>query len=326
MVRVSVVIPAYNRAQTIECCLLSVCGQSVPAYEIVVVDDASSDDTCEIVERLALTHQNIVLYRLSERSGAQAARNHGIKNAKGDWIAFHDSDDEWVQNKLELQLHEVEHHGYDPFLVVHGDAWRCDGVSGQREYWNIPRVEGNTPFRTLLGRPGPLFPSFLTSKAALEKIGYLDESVPSYQEWDTAVRLATVCRFIHLREALFIYHLHKGDTISKDMGRDLDGYRYIANKHREAITAMFGANGYRAHVCINADRALRYGLPDKARLILRDAPGWSLSLQVLRLLAWLGAGSRAYVVLSGSWPLSSLLRHLCIVDKSRFKRLPGQAI
>lgn len=326
MPRVSVVIPAYNRAQTIERCLLSVCRQTVPAYEIVVVDDASSDDTCEIVERLAQTHGNIVLYRLAKRSGAQAARNHGIKKAKGDWIAFQDSDDEWVENKLELQLLEVDKYGHDPYLVVHGDAWRCDGITGEREYWRIPRMEGNTPVRTLLRSPGPLFPAFLTSKTALEKIGYLDESVPSYQEWDAAIRLAAVCRFIHLREPLFVYHLHGGDTISKDMARDLDGYRYIVNKHREGITAMFGANGYRAHVCINADRALRHGLPAKASEILHDVTGWTLSLQLLRSLAWLGIGRRSYVLITGSRPFVRLLKRLCTVEDGGLKVLSGQAI
>jgi glycosyltransferase involved in cell wall biosynthesis len=314
MTRVSVVIPAYNRAQTIERCLLSVCRQSVTPYEIIVVDDASTDQTCSIVEHLAATYSNIVLYRLMERSGAQAARNHGIRKAMGDWIAFQDSDDEWVGNKLELQLREVERYSCDPFLLIHGDAWRNEDADNDWRYWRIPTVDGSTPVVALLRGPGPLFPSFLTSKAALEHIGYLDESVPSYQEWDTAIRLAAVCRFVHLHEALFVYHLHAGETISKDMGRDLDGYGYIVNKHRQAIMEVLGVAGLRAHVGRSADRAMRYGLDREASAIMRDAPGWSLPLQVLRLLAWLGIGSQVYALLAGSPPLSSLLRRLWAVD------------
>ena len=93
MIRVSVVIPAYNRADTIGYCLESVCAQSYRTHEVIVVDDGSSDATAGIVNEFSSRDSMVRLCRSATRSGAQAARNVGIRHATGEWIAFQDSDD-----------------------------------------------------------------------------------------------------------------------------------------------------------------------------------------------------------------------------------------
>lgn len=99
---VSVIIPVYNRAATIQRAVDSVLRQSYKELEIIIVDDCSSDDTVRVVN--SYQDKRIKLICLSRNSGANTARNTGIRAAKGEYIAFQDSDDEWLENKLELQM------------------------------------------------------------------------------------------------------------------------------------------------------------------------------------------------------------------------------
>lgn len=99
---VSVVIPVYNRAQTIVEAIASVLAQTCQPLEIIVVDDCSTDDTVEAVERLSLP--NILIFTLARNSGGGVARNRGVAEARGDLIAFLDSDDLWEPTKLQIQV------------------------------------------------------------------------------------------------------------------------------------------------------------------------------------------------------------------------------
>ena len=119
-------------------------------------------------------------------SGAQVARNRGILEATSEWVAFQDSDDEWVPKKLERQVEALSRVNYDPMSVVHTDCWRYLVATGKKSLWSLPRVNGADVYRQLLSAPGPLFPTMLTSKAALERIGLLDKNVVSYRSWPTA--------------------------------------------------------------------------------------------------------------------------------------------
>ena len=104
MQSVSVVIPTYNRGELLKLTIRSILGQTVAPLEIIIVDDGSTDDTAEICASFG----PIVRYMGQRNGGVSAARNAGIRAAKGKWIAFCDSDDLWIQNKLELQLAAIE--------------------------------------------------------------------------------------------------------------------------------------------------------------------------------------------------------------------------
>lgn len=100
---VSVIIPTYNSINTINETLQSVRNQTYRNYEIVVVDDGSTDDTVELLR----TFDDIILVTQTNQ-GVSAARNRGVKEAKGDLIAFLDSDDLWHPQKLEIQINQAE--------------------------------------------------------------------------------------------------------------------------------------------------------------------------------------------------------------------------
>jgi len=281
---ISVVIPAYNRAATIAYCLDSVCNQTVAPDEIIVVDDCSTDGTADVVSGYARSHPTVRCVVLERNSGSQAARNRGIAEAMGAWIAFQDSDDEWIPDKLEKQVAALSKLEFEPMTVVHADAWRHDDDTGVRTEWHLPSCEGEA-IVGLLQAPGPVFPAIVASKKALQKIGLLDERVPSYQEWDTAIRLAKLCRFVHIREPLIVYHLHGGETISKDRKRIIDGYQFVVEKHRDAIVDVCGARIYARHIEANTLRAMRWGYFAEARDILARVPGNSRHIDLLKWMA-----------------------------------------
>jgi GT2 family glycosyltransferase len=101
---VSVVIATYNRAELLKLTIQSILGQTLRPLEIIIVDDGSTDDTAEMCAKFG----PIVRYMYQKNGGVSAARNAGIREARGEWIAFCDSDDLWVDNKLELQLAAIE--------------------------------------------------------------------------------------------------------------------------------------------------------------------------------------------------------------------------
>ena len=107
-VRTTVIIPAYNSGKTISRAIDSVLLQSVKDFEILIIDDASGDDTVEIVGKYAEDDARIRLYQQNTNRGAGIARSEGLKLARGKYIAFLDADDFWFDGKLEKQLAHME--------------------------------------------------------------------------------------------------------------------------------------------------------------------------------------------------------------------------
>lgn len=282
---ISVIIPAYNRAATVGRAINSVLGQSLPPMEILVVDDGSEDDTVRIAGGYVSSRVPVRCLVSGANSGAQAARNRGIREARGEWIAFLDSDDEWESNKLALQVGTLGKRDFRQDTVVHGDCWRQVEGRSDRELWRLPLVDGVAAHRQLLCGPGPMFQGLLVSKLALEQIGLLDENVPAYQEWDTALRLARACPFVHVREPLFTYHCQRSDSISKTFRRDLDGYHHVVEAHRQEILSGCGEEVYNAHHVWNAVRAMYRDFFPEARSSLKQVHDNGINVALLKWLA-----------------------------------------
>ena len=260
---ISVIIPMYNRSKTIIECLDSVCAQTFKNIEIIVVDDFSTDNSVDLVS--SYQDNRIKLIKLEKNSGAQVARNRGIIEAKREWIAFNDSDDLWEKDKLEIQTKELEKINFNKDTVIHSNCTCLDLINNKTWEWKVPKTYGLC-YKLLLERPAPLFPTILTSKKALLEIGLLDENVPSYQEWDTSIRLAKKCKFIHIEKPLFTYIFHDGETISKNNKRDIEGYLYIINKFKKELQEY---NFYEKHINQLSKRANSFSLFQEAEEILK---------------------------------------------------------
>ncbi len=119
--KVSVILPTYNRAHLIKRAIQSVLDQTYQNFEIIVVDDGSTDNTEEQVR--SFNNPKIRYIRYNENKGAAFARNAGIKASRGDYIAFQDSDDEWFPHKLQRQM-EAFKNASPEVGVVYTGSWR----------------------------------------------------------------------------------------------------------------------------------------------------------------------------------------------------------
>lgn len=256
-IRVSVVIPSYNREKTIKRCIDSAAFQTYVPFEIIVVDDGSDDATVEIVRSLMALDGRYACLNIIRQNhkGAQAARNIGILNAKGEYIAFLDSDDEWMPEYLETQIFYLNRMKRD--AVLYSDCVTYDERSKKKKVWRLPGTSGDM-YKFLLLHQAPMFPALFVKKDALIQIGLLDEDVAAYQEWETSIRLAKNNMFVHINKPLFLYHFHDGDTISKSQRKALKGYSYIIKKHRNEILKETGVKGMLTHYKRLAEMLLSY--------------------------------------------------------------------
>jgi glycosyltransferase involved in cell wall biosynthesis len=282
---VSVVIPAYNRDGCLEIAVRSVLAQSYQHFEIVIVDDGSTDNTAEIARRLVDESPRVRLLRHTIRKGAQAARNTGILAGRGQWIAFLDSDDRYLPDSVGIRLRAAASRGVD---VVHSE---CDVLraGSAPEPFGIPAIEGWV-YNELLRSPGPMFQGLLVSKTALERIGFLDETIVSYQEWDLAIRLAKHHAFAFVPESTFIYDCRSSDTISSNLSCAATGYAQVIYKHRWSVLRHLGPKALASHYDVAATFYSAAGREEDAIRCRKQSIAWwpfrpaSLARRIQRLL------------------------------------------
>jgi len=226
---VSIVIPTYNRADTIKKCLDSVLGQTYKNIEVIVVDDGSTDNTEEVVKRFGDPRIRYISYRTNK--GANHARNTGIKRAEGDLIALQDSDDEWHPKKIEKQV-EAYLSSTEEYKVIYSSlkSERSGGEFYMPEDWVHP-TEGDVRIPTLRGT----FVSTATimvEKGCFEEIGYFDEELPRLQDWDIGIRLSKKYKFKHVDEPLVMHRVSE-DSISSNFNSLAQALEIMLEKHRQ---------------------------------------------------------------------------------------------
>jgi len=258
-VSTSVIIPVRNRRELVLRSLNSI-HTDYSGGEIICVDDGSIDGTAVILENAAATLSTLRVVTHTSSAGAQTARNTGIRASRGDLIAFLDSDDEYLPQSIDLRLAAMRR---DNAPVVHSECLVVRHPDPTQRPYRTPALAGNVYARLLAG-PGPTYPALMMTRAAIESIGLLDESIVAFQEWDLAIRLAEHHRFAYVPEPTFIYHCHAGDTISKNRRRGADGYAQIVEKHSEAILRHLGCRGLATHAMRLADKYTQAGDNDAA--------------------------------------------------------------
>jgi glycosyltransferase involved in cell wall biosynthesis len=267
---ISVVIPAYNRANLMETVLRSVQLQTHKNWEAIIVDDGSVDKTSEVVGQLASKDPKVRYIRQPQNRGAQAARNAGIRAARGEWISFLDSDDHFLPHSLAVRLQTAL---AQKLSVVHSE---CNYVEedGAVKPYGIPAIVGRAYERLLRG-PAPLLQGLLVSKNALTRIGYLDESIVAFQEWDTFIRLAKHYEFGFVKEPTFLYDCRHSDSMSKNDLLGARGYEQVFHKHFTAILRLTGPSSLASHYHTAATWYRRGGDLAAARRCELKAGVWS---------------------------------------------------
>lgn len=217
---VSVVIPSYNRARLLPRAVNSVLGQTYPTIEIIIVDDGSSDDTPLVAAEL-VGEDPRVQYRRVPHRGAARARNVGIGAAKGDFLAFQDTDDEWDPEFIQRLLPQI----VEDECAVAFSSHRLVGPDGKESI--VPHRAIRNPRRRLAFGNVVSTQTVLMWRSLLAECGEFDESLPRFQDWDLWIQFLTKrsAVFRHVPTVLATLY-RQPDSISA--GRELDRMRALA--------------------------------------------------------------------------------------------------
>jgi glycosyltransferase involved in cell wall biosynthesis len=227
---VSVVIPAFNVSKFIEESVQSVLGQTYRPIEIIVVDDGSTDGTSSVLEKYSDTIKVVI----QENAGAGAARNRGILEATGEYVAFLDGDDVWFSAKLEKQI-EVFKRNKDVCLVSgKADCMDASGAAMDEDLNFRGDVYNRAMnfYEDLLFKGNPIWTSsVVVKKAALHTAGLFDESKKRSQDYDMWIRLAENNHFYILSEKLGQYRWLRSSLTHRDIGSEYEAQLEILKKH-----------------------------------------------------------------------------------------------
>jgi len=226
---VSVIIPTYNRAHLIGRAIQSVLNQTYQDFEIIIVDDGSTDNTEEVIKEYQEQDKRIRYIRHEKNKGGSAARNTGIKLTRGEYIAFQDSDDEWLPEKLEKQM-KVFENPPPKVGVVYTGFWRIE--NNKKIYipfsW-VKQKEGNIHKELLKGN-FVTTQSIVARKECFKKAGMFDEKLPRFQDWELVIRLSKYYDFKCIDEPLLISY-YTLDSISANNEGYIKALKLILSKH-----------------------------------------------------------------------------------------------
>ena len=235
---VSVVIPTYNRSHSIQESINSVLNQTYTAWEIIIADDCSQDNTEEVVRQIQ--DSRIRYYRLPENRGAGGARNFGVKKASGHLIAFLDSDDAWVEDKLEKQMEYWQQYPECGLIYsayeIKVPSGACYTIPNETEWDNL----AGDIFPRLLCQNTIGAPTVLLRKSVFQEVGGFDESMRSLEDWDFALKVAKKYPVGFVPEVLLKVAGSEGG-VSSNLGAYYQNRCYMLRKYRAdyLATGMF---------------------------------------------------------------------------------------
>ncbi len=209
MITVSVIIPTFDRLPFLERAVSSVLEQQQHADEIIVIDDGSQDGTADVVRT---QFPMVTLLRHDGNLGVSAARNTGIRKAKGDWLAFLDSDDEWLPTKLARQIEEIERH--EGCRLIHSnEIWIRRGrrVNPMAKHAKA----GGHIFRRCLPLCVISPSAVLVHHSVFQDVGVFDEALPACEDYDLWLRICSIMPVVFIDEPLILKHGGHDDQLSQ---------------------------------------------------------------------------------------------------------------
>ncbi|MEJ2024764.1 MAG: glycosyltransferase family A protein [Deltaproteobacteria bacterium] len=232
MIMVSVIIPTFNRAHLLGRALSSVLFQSFKAYEILVVDDGSTDSTQQMVQQFG---SNITYLPLGARLGVSAARNAGVRNSSAPFISFLDSDDYWLPEKLSVQLHYLKQHKHMDICQVE-ELWIRHGrrVNPKKKHRKPSGHIFSPSLKMCLVSPSAV----MMRRSLLEETGLFDETLPACEDYDLWLRIAARHSVPLIRKPLVMKTGGHDDQLSRRFpGMDRFRIRSLANLlHRNILS------------------------------------------------------------------------------------------
>jgi glycosyltransferase involved in cell wall biosynthesis len=257
MPKISAIIPTYNRAKYIGDAIESVLDQSHPVDEIIVVDDGSTDDTMEVLRKYP-----IVRYIRQENLGPAAARNRGSMEAKGDFIAFQDSDDVWLEEKTSIQMDLfAKNPGLDlVFSLMANVKSLQDAMEPEIKDLDVNNcLRGSNGvlenvFQLLVMENVIPTPTVMIRRKSFQEFGGFNTNLRIAEDYDLWLRLASVCQFGFVNRVLLKRRRHEGNLINDRIMRyscQIDvlqnmktRFHDLAEKHRLLIDQQISTWNY----------------------------------------------------------------------------------
>lgn len=232
MPRVSVIVPAYNAAQYLPIAVNSVVCQTYADWELIVVDDGSTDETSSLVHSCRPKLGARLRYVFQSNRGLPAARNTGIAQSRGEFIAILDSDDVWLPTRLARGVAIMDS---NPHVgLVHSRIARIDSGGGIVDYLAFPSryQAGKIALNIYTRRANILCPTVLLRKSCLDAVGAFDETMRATEDRDLWFRIAERYEIAYIDEVLAYYRVGHG-SMSSDPGRMLKAQLSFVQKHHK---------------------------------------------------------------------------------------------
>jgi glycosyltransferase involved in cell wall biosynthesis len=228
MPKASVIIPTHNRAEFLRSAISSVLKQTCQDFEIIVVDDASDDNTHEVVT--SFDGRDIKYIRHEVNKGDAGSRNTGILNSTGRYVAFLDDDDEWLPEKLQMQL-DVLGNSLPKVGGMYTGLFKVNKTTGKILGINIPEKRGELFQEMFIASP-IVTSCVVLRRQCFEKVGLFDERIPYNNDYDMWIRIAEQFHFECIKEPLVIYHAHEG-KLTTNLKLVLQGWEMVLEKYKE---------------------------------------------------------------------------------------------
>jgi glycosyltransferase involved in cell wall biosynthesis len=230
MPRVSVIVPAYNAATYLPHAIDSVVSQTFASWEIIITDDGSTDNTRAIVDSYRRTLGDKLQYTYQPNRGLPAARNTGMRGARGEFIALLDADDVWLPHRLERGVQAMD--SAPETGLVHGRVRRIDAQGSVIGELPVdPRyLSGRIAHYIYTRRAHIICPTVLFRKRCLDTAGWFDEGMRATEDRDLWFRIASHEQVTYIDEVLAHYRLSPS-SMTADLDRLLNGQLYFIGKH-----------------------------------------------------------------------------------------------
>ena len=268
---VSIIIPTYNRGYIIERAIQSILRQTYEAFELLIIDDGSDDDTQEVVKNIS--DERIRYIKCEKNRGPAAARNEGVRQSRYDYIAFHDSDDEWVEDKLEKQMQVLREAPADTGMVY--SSYETDAGQVFPQEW-VPKNQREGQMFPYLLRGNMIgTPTMLIRKACFVKLGGFMEELRCIEDYEFVLRFAREYSIAYIDEHLLQVHTTK-DSVNYRLNDFFPAKLYIIDKWKKEmlqygvleaavddILTKAEQCGVQNEVAIHLQRILNFEVEDK---------------------------------------------------------------
>jgi len=268
---ISVVIPTYNRAPFLKKAVESVLSQTLQDFELIIVDDGSEDDTPSLIKGF---NCDKIRFIRQENRGPASARNLGIKNSRGEYIAFLDSDDWWDKNKLAIQLEKMQEN--PQYLISHTEEiWYKNGVLLNQKKKH--KKHHGYIFDKCLPLCVVSMSTAMIRRCLFDEVGLFDEAMPCCEDYDFWLRVSVGHEFLLIDKPLTLKEGGRQDQVSFIYARGMDKFRIhsilkllkadMLNPEQKQLAL----NELRRKCHIYGNGCLKHGRPDEGRYYL-DLP------------------------------------------------------